>query len=798
MWRQPRWRKVWADLWSSKLRTTLVVASIAVGVFAVGTVGAAYVVLSRTFSAGYLAANPAHAQLFLTPFDDDAVNIARRTPGVAAAEARRTLTVKLHLAEGQTREVALTVIPDLARSRIETLRVERGAASPSPRGLLVERTSLPLLGAALGETVTVTLADGRQRVFTVEGVVYNATQPPASFSNQLQAYITPATLDWLGEPRTYDQLYLTVAAQTGDSAHIRAVAEAVQGRLEKTGQWQVFFVNVPTPGQHPAYQVIQSLLLLLGAMGVFSLFLSGFLVVNILNGLLAQHVRHIGMMKAIGARTRQIAGMYIVLVLGFGVLAFVLAAPLATLAAYGLCTFFAGLINFDLVGFEMPAVVLAVMAMISLVVPVLAALAPVWRGSRLSVREALASYGLGKGHFGRSWVDRLLERVRVFSRPVLISLRNTFRRKTRLLLTLITLTLAGSIFIAVFNVRASLVTAINSMLDTFVADVNLSLGTVVDIAEVRDLALTVPEVTAVEGWTGAAGKLLAADDKPLDNLTVIGVPAGSQLIRPYIEQGRWLMAGDQNAVVVGTDFLGRYPDTRPGDTLRAELNGRRVTFTIVGIMRFLSSQGGGGYVAYSSFDYVARLAGGGNRTSEYRLALAQGDPDTQQRVALTLQRAFDARQIDATVQTGGELKAQVGQSVNVIVAFLAPMAVMVGLVGALGLMGTMSLNVLERTREIGVLRAVGASNRKVFQIVVVEGLIIGLLSWALGVVLALPISAGLALIVGQIFQANLQPVISLPGFAIWLVIVLVLAWLASLLPAWNAMRLTVRDVLAYE
>ncbi|MGQ0602414.1 MAG: ABC transporter permease [Anaerolineales bacterium] len=794
---RPRWRKVWADLWSSKIRTVLVVLSIAVGVFAVGTVGGSYIVLSRTFSVGYLAANPAHAHLFMSSFNDDIVNIARRTPGVADAEARRSLSLTIKLADGETRNLTIIIIPDLAESGIEMLRVEQGPAIPSQRGLLVERTSLPLTGAELGETITVELGDGRTREFKLEGVAYNATNAPATFSNAVEAYATPATLDWLGEERWYDQLFITVADDPMNEAHIREVATRVQERIEKTGDYQVFFINVPVPGQHPAYQVIQSLLVLLGVMGVFSLFLSGFLVVNILSGLLAQHVRYIGMMKAVGARTSQVAWMYIVLVLGFGMLAFLVAAPLATLASYALCTAFAGWINFDLVGFEMPPAVLLVMAVISLVVPVLAAMVPVWRGARMTVREAISSYGLGKGAFGRSWLDRVLERVRVFSRPVLISIRNTFRRKTRLVLTLVTLTVAGAIFIAVFNVRESLTTAINGMLDSFLSDVNLSLGSVQDIDEVSELALAIPGVKAVEGWTGAAGKVLDADDQALENFTVIGVPAGSQLIKPVIEQGRWLVAGDENAVVVGTDYISKFPETKPGDTLRAELNGRKVDLQVVGVMRMLSA-GGGSYIGYSSFDYMARISGGGHRSTEYRIALEQSDLESQKRVAEALQRNFEARKIKATAQTGAEFKDQVSQAVSIIVAFLAPMAVMVGLVGALGLMGTMSLNVIERTREIGVLRAVGASNRKVFQIVVVEGLIIGLLSWALGILLALPISAGLALIVGQIFQANLQPVMSLPGFLIWLAVVLVLSWFASLLPAWNAMRLTGRDVLAYE
>jgi putative ABC transport system permease protein len=107
--------------------------------------------------------------------------------------------------------------------------------------------------------------------------------------------------------------------------------------------------------------------------------------------------------------------------------------------------------------------------------------------------------------------------------------------------------------------------------------------------------------------------------------------------------------------------------------------------------------------------------------------------------------------------------------------------------------------VLERTREIGVLRAIGASNGAVLRIVLVEGLLIGLISWALAIVLSFPVTLVLDTGVGSaMFQSPLKFAFGWTGLAGWLAGVLLLAVLASLLPAARAVRLTVRDVLAYE
>ena len=136
---------------------------------------------------------------------------------------------------------------------------------------------------------------------------------------------------------------------------------------------------------------------------------------------------------------------------------------------------------------------------------------------------------------------------------------------------------------------------------------------------------------------------------------------------------------------------------------------------------------------------------------------------------------------------------------NIITAMLMVMAVLMAIVGGLGLMGTMSINVLERTREIGVMRAIGASNGAVRGIVMTEGVFIGLFSGLIAAAFSYPLAQLLCNLVGvAIFQIPLTFSFSITGTILWLVIVAVLSALASFLPAFNASRLTVREILAYE
>jgi len=199
-------------------------------------------------------------------------------------------------------------------------------------------------------------------------------------------------------------------------------------------------------------------------------------VINTISAIIAQQTRQIGMMKAVGARDRQVAGIYLGIVIAYALLALAVAIPLGALGAWALTQFTAGLVNFEATEFFIPVNVFALEVAIGLVVPLAAAAWPVWRGVRVTVREAVANAGISDG-YGRSRFDRALQSIRGLSRPTLLSIRNTFRRKARLILTLAALTLGGAVFMSVFTLRASLVGTINETLDYFNYNVQVGLVT---------------------------------------------------------------------------------------------------------------------------------------------------------------------------------------------------------------------------------------------------------------------------------------------------------------------------------
>jgi len=513
-------------------------------------------------------------------------------------------------------------------------------------------------------------------------------------------------------------------------------------------------------------------------------------------------MRHIGVMKLIGGRRFQIMGLYIVMILIYGLIALLISIPLGGQAAYWLSQLIADKMNFNLLGYRVVPVAILIQIGIALAVPLIAGIFPVNNGSRITVQKAISGNTPVPGSSKAGWLGRLtarfsIERIHWISRPLLLSLRNTFRRKGRLVLTLFTLTMGGAIFIAVFNVRGSLHQYIANIGHYFLADVSLNFDRPYRIKAVDQTALQIPGVQAIEGWAFASAEVLRPDKTVSTNLQILAPPASTHLISPMLLAGRWLATGDQNAIAVSEAILENYPDLKPGDKLRLNVAGHEADWEVVGIFKFVGSRQ---LLAYSNYDYISKLLNLSRQALTYRIVTDQHTPAYQKQMSNQIDLYFRQHGYHVSSVEAGHSSMQTAiESLDVLITFLLIMALLTAVVGSMGLTGTMSMNVMERTREIGVMRSIGAVDREVIKSVMVEGVIIGLISWFLGALLSFPISVLLANIIGlAIFNSPIGLVFSWHGFVIWLGLVLILSALASLLPARNAALLTIREVLAYE
>ncbi len=790
---RPRWKKVFRDLWGNKSRTMLVVSSIAVGILAVGIVSGSQQTVARVLNQSYMATNPPSGQT-RSPFDfeDKLIETIGSMREIELAEGRRQISLRYKLKPtDEWKLLNLQAADNFAKSKISKVESVAGKWPPPDKKLVIERSALKVMGAKIGDIVTVERSDGKLREMEIVGTSYDLNGPPAAMSNQFSAYISRDTLEWLGETRNFNQLLFIVSQNKMDQAHIEAVGEIIIKKFETEGLI-IMGVRVQPPGEHPVNSVLEPLMLILTSLGGLSVVLSGFLVINTVSAMLAQQTRQIGMMKAIGGRRGQIMELYFVTVFIYGFLAVALAMPLGALGAYALTLFLLNFFNTDLDYFAIPPTVLALQAGLGLLIPLLVAVYPIMKGTSITVREAVSDYGVGKGKFGTNVIDRLLGQLQGLSRPLLISLRNTFRRKSRLTLTLLTLTLAGMTFITIFTLRASMLTTVDDLITSFGFDMMVIFQKDYRMEQIERAVAQMPIITGAENWGRGTVNRIYADDTKGDDVTMEAPPADTKMYKPDVLEGRWLQPDDTTALVVNTDFIKDEPDLKVGSEVIFELNSKKTTWQIVGLI-----QGTLESSVYVNQTYFGRLTHNVDKARMVRFTLNKNMPTPTTQV---LEEQFKQAGLEPErLMTVAQMQSMIRATFNFLIGFMVAMALVMAAVGGLGLSGTMSINVLERVREIGVMRAIGASDGAILRLVLIEGVTIGLLSWLAGSILAWPISWTLNNVIGiSLLSKPLSYKFSIGGLEIWLGVTIVLAIFASYFPAHNASQLTVREVLAYE
>ena len=455
---------------------------------------------------------------------------------------------------------------------------------------------------------------------------------------------------------------------------------------------------------------------------------------------------------------------------------------------------------------------LGIQIAVGLLVPLVAGLAPVISGSRITVLRALSGDLAGdenKPHKADEdrvpWFDAMLVRITNilaargihFPRPFIISLRNTFRRRGRLILTLFTLTMGGAIFIAVFNVRVTLHDYIGAIGSYFRADVTLDFDKAYRLSEVEQFASQVDGVERVEGWQFLGTELLYPDGLVAENVNLLAPPAESQLVNPLMAEGRWIRKDDVRKLAISEAALKFYPDLKPGDYIPLNIQGREELWEVVGIFKFVGNEG---ILAYAPYEYISQISNLANRSYSFRVVADQHDRAYQDMMAEKLDHYFRDEGFKVRkAESGLSSLDTASESLDTLVVFLLIMAILTAIVGAMGLTGTMGMNVLERTREIGIMRAIGADDSAVMWTVIAEGFVIGSISFVLAIILSIPFTYVLSDIVSTaVFETPIKVVFTFLGYAIWFGLVLLLSVVGSILPARNAARLTIREVLAYE
>lgn len=758
--------KAWRDVRAGGGKSLLVVFALALGLWGAGSVGVAYRVLSHDLRQNFLATRPPHAVVtFARPGALDLAAFSAR-PEIEAAEWRDFALLRIERRADAWIPLALYAGRDFERSGVARVSREEGAEHPAPGTIRIERNGRQISDLGTGSVARVR-SGGRIVEIPIDGLVFDPGQAPSTQEHALYAYTDPATFATLSGQEPGRRLLIRWRGVRSKLDVERALAE-LQADW-KAGGPEVASVSIPPFLEHPHQWQLDTLIATLGTIGLLALLLSSVLVGQVVAALLAKQVRQVGILKAIGAGRLRVTRIYALFLLYFAVASGLVAIPLAVASGYAFARFCAGLLNFEILTTRLPGEMLALLILAALALPFLFAGPTLLRAGRISVREALAE--------PRIQVRRRLSR--------------------RMAVSVLSTALGVAIFSTGFNVRQSLFEFLGATRDSMRFDLEVAVRRPVAREAFTRAFAGLPGVEATELWSGGSGELPPRAGGGREEISIVSLPLPTRMAALRIVAGRWLEPREAPEVVLNLAGLERFGVPRIGQVLEITIGGRSRRVTLVGVAEELNVP-----KAYLSETFFDRWANPERRAGT--MLFAAEDKSFRGVMALKreIEQAVTASDLDVVhVTSRAERTAMVAAHLDIILATLLILAFLVLGVSALGMASATSITVIEQTREIGVLRAIGATPRRILRRFVADGMTTHLLGVALGLLFSWPLSRAAALVFGRLMLgqgATLRLALSPRGIAITVVVSVVFGLLATRIPAGAAVRISTREALAYE
>lgn len=727
-----RWRKALRDLgWA---RSAWVWLALALGQATAGVLLLTWAWVEQATEQGYRASLPVSATLRLPSvqaFEPARLESwLRAHPEVAAWRLRRQAGAQLQGA-GRARAALLTAYDDAQRRTIGRLQPDGGAWPPPDGALLIERSSMGFADLRQDDELTLRIGEREHRL-PLRGVLRDVSLAPGWMENLVYLQASEATLRGLGLPPGFNELQIRLRDAGASRVAVIAVVETLRAELAAQGL-KLQGVEVPEPGEHAHAAQMNSLLLTQAAFALLTLAASGFLAYNLFAARLAAQTRELGVLKALGAPTRDLLAMGFGQAALLGLSACVLALPCVLWGARTYTAFKLEMLNFPPPSGSPPLPALLAWLAVGLGLPLLAAWGPLRRAAREPVRVQLdAVHALAELPAGEP------SQARGPALILVLAARQLRRRRLRSSLTLIALTLAVAGQLSAGQLRRAVQQSVDSGFAMQDYQLLLRLSRPGAAAVLEAVAGAQPGVAAVEAWRGERGHF---GEEP-EALPVIGLPVATRRIKPQLAEGRWLAGPGE--LVLSRALTQHHPEWRPGQRLRLRLDGGERELLLVGVAEAGPMKMS--WVRREDLPGPATLLAVALRDAREPLALAE--------TGQALRAALEA--VDHPVagsQSLLESRRVLEDHLLMVVNFLAVMGWVLLAVAGMGLAATLGQGVLERRREIGVLRTLGLRGRSIAALLAAEAGLLLLAALALALPLAAPLGAALEWAFGHIFAA---------------------------------------------
>jgi len=784
------WRKIGRDLRCYPQQTWHTILAIGISVFTLTTLLVSRAVLVESLTLATVGVAQPDAIFAAAGLPVAVLERIQALPHIAHAGAGRSDSFRMSYGDELWYELRLQARSDLTATQHSQLNLASGEwPQGAPVTLALERSTQDVTAARPGDTVRLYRDNLGEAPVQVAGVIYDPAATPSRFlSNLLHGFATLDGLTQLTGRSGYDRIYLFLTPELGPAARAETLA-AVEAMLAESGL--AYSARQPEPASGTLIRFVETSITLLSALALLGTLLSVVWVSNVMMAIMAREQASSGVLKTLGFERRQIVALYLgqALLLGAvaSLVALVLSYPAGLLCAYAVA---AWLLAKEVTELTPPLPAFAVGLGLGLGAPVLGALHPVWRGTALTVREALGQAPGVIDRFGQSWLERVGRASRV-SPQMLYAGRNLLRHKRRLVFTMVTLVLAGMIFVTATTLGTSLQRTLETVMNYWLADVRFETQVPVGGYLVRNEVLALPGIANVEARLVDRSVRLRPDGSHSPReINLVGLPPDSPFLQPTLVAGRWLRTDDQDGIVVDTELLRMEPDLRVGSRVVLDVAGAPVAWQIVGVAtsQFLGYSLTHSAAAYVTYRYLSESSGRGGQANFFLVGTTEHSAAAQLAAARRIEDSLHRYRFSPTVMEPNFVRLATTQQIfGLVKAVVLAMSLLFALVGGLSLANLMSLNVLERRREIGMIRALGGDSRTLNRLITGEAVAIGFGSGVVALLAAWPVSWLLCQQTGMaLLNTPLTYQYAGAGACGWL--------LLSVLFAWASTRRIIRDM----
>lgn len=784
----PSWKKLLRDLSAERERVFLMGIALGVSVLAIGVLLGAFQILSREILSNYEGTGPAWATLETRePIDERTLRLLAARPEVADVQARDVVLARVKVGDDWR---PLTIF---VSRRSDSIRINRfhpvGGSWPEPTGsLLLERTAVEMVGAGMGGTLEVRLPHGGSRRIPVAGLVHDPGLAPAYQERAGYAYVSEASMAAWGESSGMRELRVVFRGIPQTDSAILEVSRKLSTDLSAAGV-RIVEIRVPRPHAHPHQAQMTTMLLMMVSFAFLALFLSSLLAATTVSAMMVRQRRELGILKALGADTNRVFSRFAAIVGALGIASFLVAWVPSRLGAVVFARSIAKLLNLEIDDASIPWTVPFAMAVSAVLVPLAACWIPLRRSGSVPARVAMNDHDAARPSLlAPSWLP--------------VPVRDALRRPSRLAMSMGLLAVAGSFFLTAWNIRDGWSANLAKIWQTRHYDVEVRFLRPVPLERLRALG-NLPRVLEAEPWGfshAAFGRQGEVDvvrtwpDRSHGSLLAMSAPVGTRMVSFPLLSGRRLVVGDSDGVVLNHTAWNMARKPALGTVVELSLEGIYVRKSLRGVLEEIGSPG----VAYLSEAALAEATGSPNAASMVRIRSSATSAKEREVLVQNLEKELAAEGLPVEmVVPFSELRTAVGDHVLILVRSLLAIAGLMGLVGMLGLAATAGMNVLERTREIGVMKALGATPGALTARVLRETFVVSATSGLLGVLASIPLTLALDRLIGMLgFLAPLPLVVSWGAILLWAVLVAGVSLVAAWVPARRAGRLVVREALA--